>query len=253
MLSFCTCVPQITIIWCMVPEIWSATDIIFCHFGSFFALWPYEQPKSIKILKKGKTCLEILSFYTCDHKWQSHVQFLRYGAWLTLFFVILPIFFPFTQLITQKIKTLKERKKCLLILLFYTCVPKIIWCMVPEIWSATDTFFIIVDHFLPGYSSTNPENQNFEKMKRRNAQKYHHFTQVYHNDNHMMYGSWDMKQDRQNLSSFWATFCPLTPLKTTKFLKKWKKKAWRYHHSTQVHQKSWSYALLFLRYSKWRM
>ena len=85
--------------------------------------------------------------------------------------------------------------------------------------------FIIVDHFLPGYSSTNPENQNFEKMKRRNAQKYHHFTQVYHNDNHMMYGSWDMKQDRQNLSSFWATFCPLTPLKTTKFLKKWKKKS----------------------------
>ena len=177
----------------------------------------------------------------------------EYGAWLTLFFVILPIFFPFTQLTTQKIKTLKERKKCLVILLFYTCVPQIIWCMVPEIWSATDTFFVIVDHFLPGYSSTNPENQNFEKMKRRNAQKYHHFTQVYHNDNHMMYGSWDMKQDRQNLSSFWATFCPLTPLKATKFLKKWKKKAWRYHHSTQVHQKSWSYAILFLRYSKWRM
>ena len=152
----------------------------------------------------------------------------EYGAWLTLFFVILPIFFPFTQLTTQKIKTLKERKKCLVILLFYTCVPQIIWCMVPEIWSATDTFFVIVDHFLPGYSSTNPENQNFEKMKRRNAQKY--------------------------FLSFWATFCPLTPLKTTKFLKKWKKKkAWRYHHSTQVHQKSWSYAILFLRYSKWRM
>ena len=124
--------------------------------------------------------------------------FPEYGAWLTLFFVILPIFFPFTQLTTQKIKTLKERKKCLVILLFYTCVPQIIWCMVPEIWSATDTFFVIVDHFLPGYSSTNPENQNFEKMKRRNAQKY--------------------------FLSFWATFCPLAPLKTTKFFKKWKKK-----------------------------
>ena len=29
-----------TIIWCMVPEIWSMTDKIFCHLGPFFALLP---------------------------------------------------------------------------------------------------------------------------------------------------------------------------------------------------------------------
>ena len=39
-LSFYTCVPEMTIIWCMVPEIWSSTDRIFCHFGPFFALLP---------------------------------------------------------------------------------------------------------------------------------------------------------------------------------------------------------------------
>ena len=38
--SFYTCVPKITIMPCMVPEIWSATDRIFCHFGLFFALLP---------------------------------------------------------------------------------------------------------------------------------------------------------------------------------------------------------------------
>ena len=42
-LSFYTCVLQVlqmTIIWCMVPEIWSMTDRIFCHFGLFFFfLW----------------------------------------------------------------------------------------------------------------------------------------------------------------------------------------------------------------------
>ena len=37
-LSFYTCVPLMKTIWCMVPELSSATDRIFCHFGLFFAL-----------------------------------------------------------------------------------------------------------------------------------------------------------------------------------------------------------------------
>ena len=51
-------------------------------------------------------------------------------------------------------------------------------------------FFLILDHFLPFYTpspnhppppppprqSNNPENQNFEKMKKTG---YHHFTQEY--------------------------------------------------------------------------
>ena len=40
MLSLYTCVPQMIIIWCMVPEISSTTDRISCHFGLFFALLP---------------------------------------------------------------------------------------------------------------------------------------------------------------------------------------------------------------------
>ena len=39
------------------------------------------------------------------------------------------------------------------------------------------------------------------------------------NDNHMMYGSWDMVFNRQNLSSFWTILCPFT--EKSKF---WKKK-----------------------------
>ena len=37
-ISFYTHVQQMTIIWCMVPELWSTKDRIFCHFGLFFAL-----------------------------------------------------------------------------------------------------------------------------------------------------------------------------------------------------------------------
>ena len=81
------------------------------------------------------------------------------------------------------------------------------------------------------------------------------------NDNHMMYGSSDMERDRQNFLLFWTIFCPFTPKppqqqptkwKSKKKLKK-KKNAWRYHHFTIVQQKSWSYAILFLRYSAWQM
>ena len=35
-----THVQKMTVIWCMVPEISSATDKLFCHFGLFFALLP---------------------------------------------------------------------------------------------------------------------------------------------------------------------------------------------------------------------
>ena len=46
----------------MIPEIWSAADIIFCHFGPFFA--PL-QPRKLKFWKnEKKNQLEILSFYT---------------------------------------------------------------------------------------------------------------------------------------------------------------------------------------------
>ena len=45
------------------------------------------------------------------------------------------------------------------------------------------------------------------------------------NDNHMIYGSWDMERHRQNLLSFWTVFCPFTPLTTRriKILKKMRK------------------------------
>ena len=41
----------------------------------------------------------------------------------------------------------------------------------------------------------------------------------------LMYHSWDVECDRQNFLSFWAIFCPFTPLTTQKIkiLKKWKK------------------------------
>ena len=40
-------------------------------------------------------------------------------------------------------------------------------CLVPEIWSTIDKFFVILDHFLPSYPTNNPKNKYFEKMKKK--------------------------------------------------------------------------------------
>ena len=85
-------------------------------------------------------------------------------------------------------------------------------------------FFVILDRFLPFYLPNNVKNQNFEKMKSTAGDIIIlHMCTI--NDNHRMYGSWDMKHDGQNLLLFWTIFCPFTHLTTRKIkiLKKWKK------------------------------
>ena len=74
------------------------------------------------------------------------------------------------------------------------------------------------------------------------------------NDNHMMYGSWDMEPNGQNFLSFWIIFCPFTP--PTNNLKnlnseKLKKKPWRYYHFTNVYHKWQSHDVWFLTYQAW--
>ena len=88
----------------------------------------------------------------------------------------------------------------------------IIWCMVPEIWNTTE-YFLILDYFLPFYPPNNPENQNFEKMKKMPGDIILHMCTMH--ENHMMYGSWDMEHNRQNFVSF-DHFWPFYHLKQTR-------------------------------------
>ena len=77
---------------------------------------------------------------------------------------------------------------------------------------------------------------------------------MYQKHDHSLYCSWDMAHDGCNCHfSFWAIFCPFSPLKP----KKWKyqkiekkKISWRYHHFTQVYQKSWSQTAWKMKISK---
>ena len=99
------------------------------------------------------------------------------------------------------------------------------------------------------YLPMDPENLNFEKMKKTPEDII--ILQMYTiNGSHMMYVSWNMESNRQNFSSFWTifyTFTPLTHPKNQNF-EKIKKNIWRYYHFTQVYHKWQSYGVWFLRY-----
>ena len=102
---------------------------------------------------------------------------------------------------------------------------------------------------------TAPEMKISRKWK--NSWRYHHFTHVHQKSwSHVIlllrYGTW--RRDIIVIFYFGLFFALLPPNlpKKWKFKKKWKK-PWSYHHVTQVYQKSWSYPILFLRYSAWRM
>ena len=170
--SFYACVPKTTIIWGTVPEIKSEKEIIFCHFGLFFAPLPYNQPEKSKFWKnEKKKSLQISSFYTWVPQrtiiWCMFPEIWRVTDRTFCLFGL----FLFFCLTTQKIKILNE-KKHLEILSFYTCVPqmKIIWCMAPKIWSVTDRIF---SHFGPFFSPFTPLTvQKIKTLKKWKKKKF---------------------------------------------------------------------------------
>ena len=86
--------------------------------------------------------------------------------------------------------------------------------MLPAVWSATD-ITVILGHFLPFYSLLTPKFKSWEKCKQNPGYIILlHLSDI--NEDHTMYGSWDMRHDGQSFWSFWAIFCPLTLLTTWK-------------------------------------
>ena len=76
---------------------------------------------------------------------------------------------------------------------------------------------------LPFDPPNNPKNQNLEKIKK--FLKILSFYTCVPQMTTVMHGFWCIKHDRQDFLSFWAIFCPFTPLTIQKIniLKKWKK------------------------------
>ena len=98
---------------------------------NFLAFWTIFCPftpltiHKMKIMKKWKKNNNwgYYWFTLKPHKWQSyHIWFLKHGGQQRYFLSFWTTFCIFTSLTTWKIKTLKNWKKYLEILSFYTCV-----------------------------------------------------------------------------------------------------------------------------------
>ena len=219
-MSFYTCVQWMTIIWCIVPEISSMIDRIFCHLDHFLSFYPPDNSKNQNFEKnEKKKCLERLSFYTSVPKltitWCMVPEI--WSAWQTEFFVILDHFFPFYHpLMIPNIKILKKMEKMPgNIISFYTYM-----CTINEdnmihgswnIRCERQKILIFWAIFCPFSPLKTWKIKILKKWKKttRDIINLHKCTK---NDNHMVYGSWDMKSDRQNYLSFGTVFCHFTPL-----------------------------------------
>ena len=148
---------------------------------------------------------------------------MRYGAWPTELFVILDHFLHFNP--ANKLENWnfeKMKKTCGDTIILHMCTINDNYMMRYQARRAE--FCVILNYFSPFYTPNNPKNQNFETMKKnpRNMPILH---KCGINDNNMMYGSWDMRRDRQNFLSVCIVFFPFTLLTTLKIkiLKNWQK------------------------------
>ena len=214
--------------------------------GQFF---PSDSPNNLKnekCEKMKKSHGDIIIIHLCNINYNHiyDVWFLRYGVGFTELFVILGHFSPSAPLKTYKIKTLIEwKKKDLEISSEFFCHFGLVFAL-----------YAPPPHLRP---IPNPPQQQPGKSKLSKTENRPRDIIILHistiNDNHIMYDSSDMKRIRQHFLLFWAIFCPFTSpnnLENQNF-EKTKRNTWRYHCFIQVYQKSWSYAILFLRCGMW--
>ena len=153
---------------------------------------------------------------------------MRYGSWDTEwdrqnFFVILGLFLPvwsfwtivcpFPTLTIRKIKTLKNWKKTLgHIIILHICTINYNHMMY-DIWDIECSGQSVLSFWI-GFCPFTPQATQkikiLEKWKKRLGDIILHVCAI--NDNHMVYGSWDMEHYGHNFLSFWTILCSVTLL-----------------------------------------
>ena len=138
-----------------------------------------------------------------------YLQFLRYGAKNTEIGNFKSFFAPLPP------KILKNEKFCWRYHHFTQVYQKLQSYHVQFLrYGMRQTeFFVILGHFLPLHLLPNdPENQNFKKEWKKCLEISSFYTYIRTiNEDHIIYGSWNKRCDRQKFLSFWAIFCPFSP------------------------------------------
>ena len=117
-------------------------DIIFLSFWAIFCPFISLKTLKIKIWKNMKKAWRYYPFTHVYHKWRSYdVSFLKYKAWERVFFVILDHFLYIDPNNPKNQNFVKWKKSLEISSFLRLCTTNdIIWCMLPEILSATGNF-----------------------------------------------------------------------------------------------------------------
>ena len=116
-----------------------------------------------------KMCVSVILLQMCTIN-EDH---MIYDSWnirciKQTFLSFWDIFCPFTPWQPRKSKCWEIKNIPGDIIILHMCtINDNHMCLVPEIWSTIDKFFVILDHFLPSYPTNNPKNKYFEKMKKK--------------------------------------------------------------------------------------
>ena len=176
--------------------------------GQILPSYPYNGPENQNFEKMKKMPGDIILLHMCTIN-EDH---MIYGSWNKVqqaeFFVTLGHFLPVDHWLPQKSKFSKIEKQTWRYYHFLNVHHK--WQSY-DLWlryRTRQTLFVILACFLPFHPPDDPKNQNFEKMKATLGDIILQMCTI--NDNHMMYGSWDMEYDRKKFSLFWTVFCSFT-------------------------------------------
>ena len=166
------------------------------NFRSFLPFVPLKTPK-IKLLKKEKQFMD----KSYDH---NHMMYSSWDKeWDRQHFLSLSFLMILNIIILKKMKKIPED---IIILLYIHVYHK---------WRSYDIGFLksnarqteifnILNHFLPFQPLYNRKNQNLNIEK--STWRYY-YTLCTTNDNHIMYGSWDM--ERNHLNHFLLFYSPM--------------------------------------------
>ena len=187
-----------------------------------------------------KKCLEMSSFYTSVTKIMIICYTVLEIWWVTRcnYFSFRTIFCPFTPLTAQKIKILKKWKKHLKM----SC-------------DGCNCYFSFWTIFCP-FTTLETSRIEILKLWKKHLEILSFYKSV-PKIGIIFYTVPDIWCVTDvivifHFGLFFALYTPNNPKNEN--LKKNEKNTWRcHHHFTQMQQKSWSYAVLFLRYGAWRM
>ena len=150
----------------------------------------------------------------CRYHYQN-LDDIIYSSWdieqNVLKLIILGHFLPFYPLKTPKIKILKNEKICWryhFTHVYQKSQSYDVWFL--RYGVRQTEFFVIMDCFLPFYPPMDPENQNFDKMK-KTLEDIIILQMFAINDSHMIYGSSDIECNRQIFFVILDRFLPFYP------------------------------------------